>query len=101
MCRWPSLAETAGCSKRRCTNRLTLAPGQRADLLLDLTGVAVGTDVHLEARHLPKPTPGVVGMMGMRGQRPLSDAVVAGGRQINASINSARRLDSSPTRVAA
>ena len=29
---------------------LTLAPGQRADLLLDLTGLAVGTDLHLETR---------------------------------------------------
>ena len=80
---------------------LMLAPGQRADLWLDLTGVAVGTDVHLESQAFGEADAGVVEMMGMRGQRPLSDAVVAGGRQINASINSARRLDSSPTRVAA
>ena len=27
---------------------LTLAPGQRADVLLDLTGLAAGTEVHFE-----------------------------------------------------
>ena len=29
---------------------LTLAPGQRADLLLDLTGLAAGTEVHLDSQ---------------------------------------------------
>jgi FtsP/CotA-like multicopper oxidase with cupredoxin domain len=46
---------------------LTLAPGQRADLLLDLTGLAVGTDVHLESQAFAEADAGVVGMMGMRG----------------------------------
>ena len=46
---------------------LTLAPGQRADLLLDLTGLAVGTDVHLESQAFAEADAGLVGMMGMRG----------------------------------
>lgn len=36
---------------------LMLAPGQRADLLLDLTGVAVARTCISRARHLAKPTP--------------------------------------------
>ena len=44
---------------------LTLAPGQRADLLLDLTSVAAGTDVHLESQAFAEADAGVVGMMGM------------------------------------
>ena len=46
---------------------LTLAPGQRADLLLDLTGLAAGTEVHLESQAFAEADAGVVGMMGMRG----------------------------------
>ena len=45
---------------------LTLAPGQRADLLLDLTGLAAGTEVHLESQAFAGADAGVVGMMGMR-----------------------------------
>ena len=47
---------------------LTLAPGQRADLLLDLTGLAAGTDVHLESQAFAEADAGLVGMMGMRGR---------------------------------
>ena len=47
---------------------LTLAPGQRADLLLDLTGLAVGTDVHLESQAFADADAGLVGMMGMGGR---------------------------------
>ena len=46
---------------------LTLAPGQRADLLLDLTGVAAGTEVHLESLAFAEADAGVVGMPGMMG----------------------------------
>jgi blue copper oxidase len=46
---------------------LTLAPGQRADLLLDLTGLAAGTEVHLESQAFDEADAGVVGMMGRRG----------------------------------
>ena len=49
---------------------LTLAPGQRADVLLDLTGVAANTEIHLESRAFPEADAGVVGMgMGMMGGR--------------------------------
>ncbi|MEO8680308.1 MAG: multicopper oxidase domain-containing protein [Vicinamibacterales bacterium] len=48
---------------------LTLAPGQRADVLLDLTGLAANTDVHLESLAFPEADAGVVGMMGMMGGR--------------------------------
>ncbi|MDP2322046.1 MAG: multicopper oxidase family protein [Acidobacteriota bacterium] len=44
---------------------LTLAPGQRADLLVDLTGIAAGTDIHLDSQAYPEADAGVVGMMGM------------------------------------
>ena len=47
---------------------LTLAPGQRADLLLNLTGVAAGTDVHLESQPFAEADAGLVGMMGMGGR---------------------------------
>ena len=47
---------------------LTLAPGQRADLLLDLTGLAVGTEVHLESQAFAEADAGLVGMMGMGGR---------------------------------
>jgi FtsP/CotA-like multicopper oxidase with cupredoxin domain len=46
---------------------LTLAPGQRADLLLDLTGRPAGTEVHLDSQAFPEADAGVVGMMGMMG----------------------------------
>ncbi|MFA5907203.1 MAG: multicopper oxidase domain-containing protein [Vicinamibacterales bacterium] len=46
---------------------LTLAPGQRADLLLDLTGFGAGTEVHLESLAFPAADAGAVGMMGMAG----------------------------------
>jgi FtsP/CotA-like multicopper oxidase with cupredoxin domain len=46
---------------------LTLAPGQRADLLIDLTGIAAGTDIHLDSQAYPESHAGVVGMMGMGG----------------------------------
>jgi len=45
---------------------LTLAPGQRADVLLDLTGLGAGTDVHLDSVAFPEADAGV-GMMGMMG----------------------------------
>ena len=44
---------------------LTLAPGQRADLLVDLSGIAAGTSIHLESEAFPEADAGVVGMMGM------------------------------------
>ena len=43
---------------------LTLAPAQRADLLLDLSGVPGGTAVHLESLDFPEADAGIVGMMG-------------------------------------
>ena len=46
---------------------LTLAPGQRADLLVDLTGIAAGTEVHLDSRAFAEADAGMGGMMGMRG----------------------------------
>ena len=46
---------------------LTLAPGQRADLLLDLTSLAPGTDVHLESQAFAEADASAGGMMGMRG----------------------------------
>jgi FtsP/CotA-like multicopper oxidase with cupredoxin domain len=51
----------------RYRQALTLAPGQRADLLLDLTGLAAGTEVHLESQAFAEADASVGGMMGMRG----------------------------------
>jgi FtsP/CotA-like multicopper oxidase with cupredoxin domain len=46
---------------------LTLAPAQRADLLMDFTGIAAGTDVHLESLAFAEADAGTGPMMGMRG----------------------------------
>ncbi len=54
---------------------LTLAPGQRADLLLDLTGLAAGTEVHLESQAFAEADASAGGMMGMGGGR-----MMGGGR---------------------
>ena len=43
---------------------LTLAPGQRADVLLDLTSLDPGTDVHLDSLAFPEADAVGVGMMG-------------------------------------
>jgi FtsP/CotA-like multicopper oxidase with cupredoxin domain len=48
---------------------VTLAPGQRVDLLLNLTGLAGGTEVHLESQAFAEADAGVVGMAGMMGGR--------------------------------
>ena len=56
---------------------LTLAPGQRADLLLDLTGLAAGTEVHLESQAFAEADASVGGMMGMMGGRMMG---MMGGR---------------------
>lgn len=45
---------------------LTLAPAQRVDLLVDFTGVAAGTEVHLESLAFAEADAGT-GPMGMRG----------------------------------
>ncbi|MBM2813069.1 MAG: Laccase, partial [Chloroflexi bacterium] len=45
---------------------LTLAPGQRADMLIDLTNLAPGTDVHLESQAFAEADASAGGMMGMR-----------------------------------
>ena len=47
---------------------VTLAPAQRVDLLVDLSGVPSGTSVHLESLEYPEADAGIVGMMGMRGR---------------------------------
>ncbi|MBS1984601.1 MAG: multicopper oxidase family protein [Bdellovibrionales bacterium] len=48
---------------------LTLAPGQRADLLVNLTGLSPGTEVHLDSQAFAESDAGVIGMMGMMGGR--------------------------------
>jgi len=48
---------------------LTLAPGQRADLLVDLTGLPAGAEVDLDSLGFAEDDAGVVGMMGMMGGR--------------------------------
>jgi blue copper oxidase len=48
---------------------LTLAPGQRADVLLDLTALPAGTAIHLDSQGYPEADAGVVGMGGMGGAR--------------------------------
>jgi FtsP/CotA-like multicopper oxidase with cupredoxin domain len=48
---------------------LTLAPGQRVDLLLDLTSHPPGTEVHLDSQAFAEADAGAGGMMGMMGGR--------------------------------
>jgi len=63
---------------------LTLAPGQRADLLVDLSGIAAGTSIHLESDAFPEADAGVVGMMGMgRGMGMGMRGMAAGTNAVN------------------
>jgi|CXWL01.1.fsa_nt_gi FtsP/CotA-like multicopper oxidase with cupredoxin domain len=48
---------------------LTLAPGQRADVLLDLTALPAGTEVQLNSQGYSESDAGLVGMGGMGGMR--------------------------------
>ncbi len=48
---------------------LTLAPAQRADILLDLTAIPAATEIHLESQGYPEAAAGSVGMGGMGGMR--------------------------------
>lgn len=48
----------------RAQRFVTLAPGQRADVLLELSGHARGTDVQLQSLAFPPADVGSVGMMG-------------------------------------
>jgi len=49
---------------------LTLAPAQRADVLLDLTGLSPGTDVHLDSLAYPEADANRGGMMGSNAPVP-------------------------------
>jgi FtsP/CotA-like multicopper oxidase with cupredoxin domain len=49
---------------------LTIAPGQRADLLVDLSRSAQGSELHLRSRAFPPAETGGVGMMGAAGAVP-------------------------------
>ena len=51
----------------RTTPTLTLAPGQRADVWLDLSERAAGTELHLRSLAFPAEAVGQVGMMGSSG----------------------------------
>jgi FtsP/CotA-like multicopper oxidase with cupredoxin domain len=60
-----------GLLERAVTRKvLTLATGQRADLLLDLSGHPPGTDVRLESVAFPSADAGRVGMMGETSRVP-------------------------------
>ena len=61
---------------------LTLAPGQRADLLLDLTSLAAGTEVHLESQAFAEADASAGAMMGMMGggMRGMRGGGMMGGR---------------------
>jgi FtsP/CotA-like multicopper oxidase with cupredoxin domain len=59
---------------------LTLAPGQRADVLVDLSDLAAGTDVHLDSQAFAEADAGPVGMMGMMGMRGGGSSVPNGAR---------------------
>ena len=48
---------------------ITLAPGQRADVLVNLSGLAAGTEVHLDSQAFAEADAGVADMMGRRGGR--------------------------------
>ena len=57
---------------------VTLAPAQRVDLLLDLTGLAAGTEVHLDSETFAEADAGVVGMAGMMGGRMMGGRMMGG-----------------------
>ncbi len=58
---------------------LTLAPGQRADVLLDLTAMPAGTEIHLDSQGYPEADAGVVGMGGMGGMGGMRGGGMRGG----------------------
>ena len=72
---------------------LTLAPGQRADLLLDLTGLAAASEVHLESQAFAEGDAGVVGMAGMMGGRMM------GGRMMGSMGTRSNVPNGAPLRV--
>ena len=74
---------------------LTLAPGQRADLLLDLTALAAGDEVHLYSLAYPEADAGVAGMMGVMGGRGRG---MMGGRLYAAERRAASRDDARAVR---
>ncbi|MGE3957678.1 MAG: multicopper oxidase family protein [Vicinamibacterales bacterium] len=55
---------------------MTLAPGQRADVLLDLSGVAAGTSLQLQSVPFPSDAVGRAGMMGETSPVPQGAALV-------------------------
>ncbi|HWI17982.1 MAG TPA: multicopper oxidase domain-containing protein [Vicinamibacterales bacterium] len=69
---------------------LTLAPGQRADVLLDLTGLSAGTEVHLDSEPFAEADASVVGMMGMGGRGMGSGSAVPNGAPLRAMTLRAR-----------
>lgn len=48
---------------------VTLAPGQRMDVLVNLSGLAAGTEVHLDSQAFAEADASAGGMMGMTGGR--------------------------------
>ena len=60
------IGSDGGLLERARTQRtVTLAPGQRADVLLELSAHPRGSDVHLQSLPFPSDDVGHVGMMGM------------------------------------
>ena len=62
---------------------LTLAPGQRADVLVDLSALAAGAEVHLDSQAFDEADAGVVGMMGMMGGRMMGGRMGVGSGRSN------------------
>jgi FtsP/CotA-like multicopper oxidase with cupredoxin domain len=62
---------------------LTLAPGQRADVLVDLSGFAAGTEVHLDSQAFAEADAAVVGMMGMMDRRMMGRRMGTGSGRSN------------------
>lgn len=76
---------------------LTLAPGQRADLLLDLTARAAGTEIHLESEAYPEADAGT--SMGMGMGRGMGRGMMGMGRTAATRNGSAFRVMTLRTRA--
>jgi FtsP/CotA-like multicopper oxidase with cupredoxin domain len=61
--------------RARTLKALTLAPGQRADVLLDLSERAAGTELQLRSLSFPADAAGRVGMMGETSPLPQGAAI--------------------------
>ncbi len=84
--------------RARTTRTLTLAPGQRADVLLDLSAHAAGSTVELRSLTYPADAAGRVGMMAETSRLPQGAAITLMSMKVSGTVGAHFRL---PDRLSA